>query len=65
MSIIRLLQDPPHYKLALEYAIRDLSYAQYVNDEHEGILGRVTKSQYEMIKELFDKEIYMTQKGWL
>jgi len=45
--------------------IRDLSYAQYVNDEHEGILERVTKSQYEMIKELFNKEIDMTKRGEL
>lgn len=65
MSIVRLLQDPPHYHLALEYVIRDISYTQYVNDEHEGILERVTKSQYEMIKELFNKEIDMTKRGEL
>lgn len=65
MSIVRLLQDPPHYHLALEYVIRDLPYVQYVNDSNEEVVGRVTKSQYDMIKELFNKEIYMTQKGFL
>lgn len=65
MSIVRLLQDPPHYHLALEYVIRDLPYAQYVNGSNEEVVGRVTESQYELIKELFHKEIHMTQKGWL
>lgn len=62
MSIIRLLQEPPYNKLALEYVIRDLTYAQYVSDEHPEILGRVTKSQYELIKYLFNKEIDLVQR---